>query len=686
MKNFSKKLTNIFLLFFAFVFLTSGIFLIGPKKAGAVWGVSDIVSDPLTEIESTETTILENYEWVEDALASAEKMAMAYFRKSLMNYITQNIVAWGQGKDAFTTDFSFTDAIDVAGGTFLNELVGINFCGDWGAKIKISLAEVKEFKQDAVCTFSEIGHNFNDFMDDFNNGGWEGWIQLTESSNNPYSIYLDAWGEKLKKENETKSQLKEKTSVGGGFLGDEVCVAVHCADADGRDETWPYTSDYALSKEDVASYIPVFSDSIYSNSDYACECTRWEQRTPGKMMADMIGVDIPKGSQDWLGTNEEWESYVVAIVDSLMNALITKGYSAITAEDVNSEVSSCDGEADCPEQIDVSRGAPVTQSGISDAWHKSLDTTSTGLSDDASSLGINVSESVTIYYTTDGSEPDTEISINVDTTSGTLNYSEPVEITSASTLKWRGQNSSGYTEETNSESEEPPFATSTLSTAAAAVGSYGIVLRTNMPSAIYYTTDGSAPVADSSHRYIKKIDLSSSGNIEATIQWFGVSADGSVTETTHSISTTPPFPNTEFLKYSKYTSDGSGIGSVTASAGSSITSGYVTLNPSGSSVTGNLNKIIQYEWDFNDDGVYDWYVLDYDRDGEFEEKGCYTVDSSLYPTAICGSSNISSSGVETSATENAGWVKILSSYVGSKVKLMVTDANGFTDEADINVQ
>lgn len=651
--------------------------LVYPKEAKAVAGVGDIVSDFITELETTETAIIENATWIEKALASAEKMALAYFRKSLMNYITQNIIAWGQGKDAFTTDFSFSDVIDVAGGTFLNKLTGINLCGDWGAKIKISLATIPTFDTGAVCTFSEIGQNYEDFMNDFNKGGWKGWIELTENSNDPYTIYLDAWGEKLKKENEAKTQKEQKTLVGGGFLGDEVCVQIRCVNADGEEVKEDYTTDYALTKEDIPFFEPIF---VNKKADYACECNKWHQRTPGKIMADTIGFDIPKSSQDWLGTNEEWESYVVAITDSLINALITKGFSAITASDTDSNTGS-DGS---PSQPDVSKGPPTSQSNDYDAWHKSIDITSTGLSEDSGSYGVDISNYVMTYYTVDGSEPNKNVDHSQDTSLSTYTYNGPIEITSSCTLKWFTQNASGYSENVHSEDMEPPFSTSTstLATAAAAVGSYGIALRTNVPAAIYYTTDGSTP-STVSPRYIKKIDLSSSDSAQ-TIQWFGVSADGSVTEDTHSISTTPPFPNTEFLKYSKYTSDGSGLGTVTASASVSDSSGYVTLDPSGSGVTGKQNKIIQYEWDFNNDGTYDWYNLDYDRDGEFEENGCYASTSSPFPNN-CGSSGASLSDIQISSSGNAGLIKVSSARVGSAVKLMITDANGLTAEATVNV-
>lgn len=668
--NFPKKITTYSLFSVIFIFLISGILFLKPHEAKGVWGVEDLVSDPLTELETTEIAIIENVTWIEKALASAEKMALAYFRKSLMNYITQNIIAWGQGKDAFTMDFSFSDVIDAAGGTFLNELTGINLCGDWGAKIKISLATIPTFKTGAVCTFSEIGQNYEDFMDDFNKSGWKGWIELTENSNNPYTIYLDALGEKLKKENEAKSQKEQKTLVGEGFLGDEVCKELeYCNDDDGCQTmlgTWE--------KEDIPE------DDFEDGRTDTYECTKWETRTPGKIMADTIGFDIPKSSQDWLGTNEEWESYVVAITDSLINALITKGFSAITASDTDSNTGS-DGS---PSQPDVSKGPPTSQSNDYDAWHKSIDITSTGLSEDSGSYGVDISNYVMTYYTVDGSEPNRNVDHSQDTSLSTYTYNGPIEITSSCTLKWFAQNASAYSENVHSEDMEPPFSTSTstLATAAAAVGSYGIALRTNVPAAIYYTTDGSTPSAASS-RYIKKIGLSSSDSAQ-TIQWFGVSADGSATEETRSISTTPPFPNNEFLKYSKYTSDGSGLGTVTASASASDSSGYATLDPSGSSVTGKQNKIIQYEWDFNNDGTYDWYSLDYDRDGEFEESGCYASTSNLFPNN-CGSSSASPSDIQISLSGNAGLIKVSSARVGSAVKLMITDANGLTAEATVNV-
>lgn len=85
----------------------------------------------------------------------------------------------------------FEGLADDALGQFLNTLGGVNFCGPWGPNIRLALDINLGYRQRAQCSFSGIVAGFNAFSNNFSNGGWSAFLQLTTmTQNNPYGAYL----------------------------------------------------------------------------------------------------------------------------------------------------------------------------------------------------------------------------------------------------------------------------------------------------------------------------------------------------------------------------------------------------------------------------------------------------------------------------------------------------------------
>ncbi|MBI2045987.1 MAG: hypothetical protein HYT28_01015 [Parcubacteria group bacterium] len=131
----------------------------------------------------------------------------------MLNDIQRWAITGFKGNPVFLTNPEryFTNLADQVLGVFLNKLAGVNLCNiRWNALIEISLSIDLGYQQRAQCTFSEIGANFDRFINDFSQGGWGAWIKLTtETQNNPYGAYILA----------TEELAKQTGTVPGGLLG-----------------------------------------------------------------------------------------------------------------------------------------------------------------------------------------------------------------------------------------------------------------------------------------------------------------------------------------------------------------------------------------------------------------------------------------------------------------------------------
>jgi hypothetical protein len=141
--------------------------------------------------------------------------------------------------------------------------------------------------------------------------------------------------------------------------------------------------------------------------------------------------------------------------------------------------------------------------------------------DHAVSVTLTPDEPATVYYTTDGSTPDT----------GSTVYSAPVDIALDTTLKFFAVDGAGNTESIKTENyiiDLNADTTPPMTSASPDGGTYSsgvsVTLTANEPATIYYTTDGSEPTTGS---YTGTGDSPLSGisiSTNTTLKFFGVDA------------------------------------------------------------------------------------------------------------------------------------------------------------------
>lgn len=159
------------------------------------------------------------------------KMAW-HVAKLLVHRITQDIVqlirTGGQGgTPLFVQDWKgfLLDAADQASGVFLKELNWTQLCEPFGQRLRPIFAGGRRPMQERFrCTVTAVARNLESFFNDFNNGGWQRWIELTQVQNNPYGQYLGLLEEKEKREAiEAQARLNEVVS-NSGFFGIDECI------------------------------------------------------------------------------------------------------------------------------------------------------------------------------------------------------------------------------------------------------------------------------------------------------------------------------------------------------------------------------------------------------------------------------------------------------------------------------
>lgn len=619
------------------------------------------------DIPHTGTTIAG---WAEKAKEYITSTVWAAFRKKMIDYMTDELVNWiqGGGDPKFVTDWEgfLTEVADETGGQLLEEVTSAEFMAglcqpDWALKIRIGLQKPKKFATRARCTLSDIGVNFNDFMDNFENGGWAGWLSVSESQNNPYGMYMLVLNEKIEKEARAKLGAENEVKTGSGFLSDKVCKAIVCA-------------DFSTGKSN--SMVGTFSEEEFNtiNSSSAdsstCMCTQWETRTPSKIAADALNKSVFRDFE-WLNNSEEWQNMVVAVTTAVINRVTKEGVMYIkgTASEAEDDEPPPPGT---PEQPDVNDHMdiipPISTASVSDPWHIKI---------------VSNEPGSRIFYTLDGDSPDTF----------SPNYSTPVSIVSstnlsalASPLKWFAMDKAFNEEaEIRTLDVSSPFSVPGLqipSSVATAIDAVSITLLSNEPAIIYYTTDGTAPDTFS-QKFTKQISLST--NESTTIRWFAVDQDGN-REAVHTLSTQPLFPNNELPYIVDLVTP---TPAINAPASASINSQF-TLDTSPSRDIDRTPNIAMYEWDFDNDGVYDWKTVDYNRDGMFDEEGCRTGINctSGRPINTDGQySGIGNGFRGMSATSGAtpGTVSVSYSSGEKVITLRITDDEGLQAKTSVTV-
>jgi len=158
--------------------------------------------------------------------------------KALLSALTNSLVSWiqsgFQGNPAFVDDLGgFLLSVDArVFEEFLGSGVIDLLCSPW--KFDLQFALEFDFalgtRSEAQCTLDNIVENLDQFVaGDFDQGGWDGWFELTQRSN-PYSDYLDVSTALAARKAAARSEQSSLLDFGSGFFSFETCSTVAATD------------------------------------------------------------------------------------------------------------------------------------------------------------------------------------------------------------------------------------------------------------------------------------------------------------------------------------------------------------------------------------------------------------------------------------------------------------------------
>jgi hypothetical protein len=157
-------------------------------------------------------------------------------------------------------------------------------------QIKIALSTNPPFSQAAKCTISDMVENVNDFYNDFEQGGWDAWVKISEPQNNIYGARFMALEAKYAKEERAAQAAQNEGLASGGFKS--------VKDADGNIKTPGSVLSYEVNKA-VDSSRQLIQDSI----------------------ASLVG------NQEW--PYDQISVAITAIANALLNRVIKEGLGAV---------------------------------------------------------------------------------------------------------------------------------------------------------------------------------------------------------------------------------------------------------------------------------------------------------------------------------------------------------------------
>jgi len=278
---------------------------IKPQKAEAalpVWNFANAIND--------------FKEWVVDGTLgwAFVNILIAQMGNNIINWINSGF----EGDPLFISNPEefFLGVINDTTGKFIRDYQLSAVCDLYKPQILIALAQTQNFDTSSECTLLDAVDNIDAFLDDFSQGGWEGWIQLTQQpQNNIYGSYLIAVDEKSRRLAEALGNKKDEVNQNQGFIS-----LKRCAIYDTTYEFDPENYEFNLQDTDIP----------YVSTDGIEGCLQTETVTPGQAIVgqlnDSLGAPLAR-----LGEAEEiTEAVLSGIMNALINQLVLGGLRSLS--------------------------------------------------------------------------------------------------------------------------------------------------------------------------------------------------------------------------------------------------------------------------------------------------------------------------------------------------------------------
>ncbi len=272
--------------------IASSLIFSHPQKAEAVVPTLDAPVGVSTAATAGSTLSLKIKEYALDKIAFL-------VAKVVLHRLTASIVDWIRsgfnGNPLFITDWDafVKDAADQATGVFLKKYFGANsatyraICSPFRFQILLALSRGgRGYQERMSCTFGTIIGNLENFYSDFNQGGWNAWLTVTNSRNNFYGAVLTSMDELYRQQINAQNRAQTESIMNQGFLSMKKCL---------QDD---------------------FDEATHERT-----CAKWGTITPGKWIEDQLAKATGSGISE-LELADELNEIISALISQLINSLI----------------------------------------------------------------------------------------------------------------------------------------------------------------------------------------------------------------------------------------------------------------------------------------------------------------------------------------------------------------------------
>lgn len=271
-----------------------------------------------------------------DYRRSCSNSIARFISRQLLAAMTSSIVNWiNSGFNGDPTFISNPEAffLDVANeitGAFIRDTALAPFCDAFKPQILIALAQTQTYRQRAKCTLLDVVGNVEGFFNDFSQGGWAGWITMTQQpQNNPFGAYLIALDERSTRLANGLANKQGEVNQGSGFRALKKCVRYDSL----------YTYDPENYGQNLEEYNTKYGASGQISKDGIKGCLETVTITPGRAIGDSLTQTLGIPANDLLTIDEIGEA-LGAIFDALINQFITQGVRSLSSKGADGSVTS----------------------------------------------------------------------------------------------------------------------------------------------------------------------------------------------------------------------------------------------------------------------------------------------------------------------------------------------------------
>jgi len=344
-----------------FVFVFSNTLFLSPQKVEAIASGSAITGYVTTTVVGDVPLTWKT--GMDIAAYTVAKFLIAEITNSIVNWINSGF----EGDPTFVSnpqDFFLGIANEATGVVIQETLAGQLFCDPYRPQILLALTQTNTYSQRAQCTLLDVVDNVDGFLNDFSQGGWAGWIQLTQNpQNNIYGSYLIAVDERNRRVSQAVGNAKAEVSQGQGFISLKRCKK-------GTELLGP---DITNSEADLLG--PDISETTTTKG--GCAESDKEVVTPGKVIVEQLNLALGSPIRQGELADTIGES-IATIFNTLISQLLLTGVRSLSGTGDNGgslgwyEQGLEDGKTELIDRIDSSIALKEARLGLNEKINSGL--------------------------------------------------------------------------------------------------------------------------------------------------------------------------------------------------------------------------------------------------------------------------------------------------------------------------